>query len=145
MPKIEVSKTINADRKKAFDIIKAMERFPEFMRDVKNVKILERANGRIITQRKTDIDGVPIEWTEEDTFNNKDFCCRFKSIKGEYKYDGIWKVADDGKDRVKVLISVNFDWEIPELEKFIGPTLEKKARISLRSMLNAIKKKAENE
>ena len=43
MPRIEVSKIIHADKKHVYDIIRNMESFPEFMRDVKKVMICPSA------------------------------------------------------------------------------------------------------
>ena len=144
MPTVEVCNIINADRGKVFEVIKNMEIFPKFMRDVKTVKVLEYFENRIVTEWVTNVDGVPIQWIEEDIFNDREMSCNFKTLKGDYKYDGVWKVASLKKNKTRLSILVNFDWQIPNFEKFIGYILEKKARNSLRSMLNAIKKKVEN-
>ena len=57
---------------------------------------------------------------------------------------GIWKLEGSNNGKTNVFISADFDWGIPKLEKFIGHILEKKARRSLRGMLNAITKKLSN-
>lgn len=144
MPKIEFLTVVKADKKKVFETIKAMERFPEFMRDVKNVKIIEQKENRMITAWEADIEGVPVRWTEEDVFDDREMTCKFKTIGGDYKYEGIWKLEGNKNGKTNVLISADFDWGIPKLEKFIGNILEKKARRSLRSMLNAIAKELSN-
>lgn len=141
MPRIEVSKIICADKKRIYEVIKNMEYFPEFMRDVKKVRVIERKGSRVVAEWKTDIDGAPVEWVEEDVFNDEKMTFRFKAIDGDYKYEGFWRLHEDGAGKTKVLITANFDWEVPTLEKFVGHILEKKARNSLRSMLNAIQKK----
>lgn len=141
MPIIEVSTTVKADKGRVYEIIKAMEHFPEFMRNVKQVKVLERKDNRIVTEWKTDIDGAPVEWVEEDIFDDEKMSCSFKAIEGDYKYEGKWKLDEDGTGKTRVSILADLDWEVPTLGKFIGHILEKKARNSLKSMLNAITKK----
>ncbi|HAH21678.1 MAG: hypothetical protein A2Y00_06605 [Omnitrophica WOR_2 bacterium GWF2_43_52] len=141
MPRIEVSKIIHADKKHVYDIIRNMESFPEFMRDVKKVRVVESQGNRVVAEWKTDIDGAPVEWVEEDIFDGEKMTCSFKAIEGDYKYEGLWKLSEDGAGKTRVSILANFDWEVPTLEKFIGNILEKKARNSLKSMLNAIQKK----
>ncbi len=141
MSKIKVSVTISETKEKVFEVIKAMDRFPEFMEDVKSVNIVYRSRDKLITEWKTDIDGTPIEWTEEDIFDNKELICKFRTLKGNYKYNGTWKVEEIGLGQTRITINTEFDWEVPNFEKFLGHILTKKARISLRSMLNAIKKK----
>ena len=143
MPAIKVQVVINSNENKIFALIRNMEGFPKFMCHVKVIEILERMPDRIISEWKVDIDGAPIEWQEEDIFDEKNMTCKFRTIKGDYQYSGVWKLEEIEKNKTKVSISVNFDWEMPNFEKFIGYLLERKARNSLRSMLNAIKKEAE--
>lgn len=144
MPRIEVSKTIAAAKKEVYEIIKNMERFPEFMSDVKQVKVIKKQDDKIVTEWKADIDGVPLEWIEEDIFNDKEMSCAFKAIEGDYGYKGRWKLEEANNGKTEVSVMAEFDWEVPHFEKFIGHILEKKARSSLRSMLSAITKKLSN-
>lgn len=141
MPHIEVTKVILADKKRVYAVIKDMESFPEFMRDVKKVKVVEKQGSRVVTEWQTDIDGAPVEWVEEDIFDDEKMSCTFKAIEGDYKYEGQWELNEDVAGKTRVSVVANFDWEVPTLEKFIGHILEKKARNSLKSMLNAIQKK----
>lgn len=141
MPRIEVSKIIHADKKRVYEVIKNVESFPEFMRDVKKVRVVERQGNRVVAEWKTDIDGAPVEWVEEDIFDDEKMSCSFKAIEGDYKYEGKWKLDEDGTGKTRVSILADLDWEVPTLGKFIGHILEKKARNSLKSMLNAIQKK----
>lgn len=144
MPKIIVSAIIESDIKSVFNLIKDIERFPEFMRDVKSIRILENLPDRIISEWQTDIDGTPISWTEEDIFDETTLTWRFKAIKSDYKYEGVWSLEEINENKTKVSVVADFDWEVPNFEKYFGKVYEKKAKNSLKSMLNALKKRLKN-
>lgn len=144
MPKVIVSVRIKKPREEVYKIMRDFEDFPAFMRDVKSLKIIKKVDSqKIITSWKIEVDGSPLEWTEEDYFNDANFRIDFNMLEGSYKeYQGFW-LLQGLHNAAKLTIEVNFDWGIPVLEKFIGKALEDKARRSLLGMARAIKNKAE--
>ena len=145
MPVIEVSKFIKQDRRNIFELFKNMQEFPNFMREVKNIKVTKtKENNKLITEWNIEIDGAPMRWKEQDIFDDEQMTLKFISIKGDFKeYSGEWKLEQFSKGTLLKLL-VKIDWGMPAFEKFVGPTLEKIARRLLKSMLNAIKKRMEN-
>lgn len=141
MPRIEVSTIVKQSRDEVYKLIKKMEDFPSFMRGVKKLNVLERSADRLVTEWEIEIDGAVVTWKEEDIFNDSEKSLRFKMIEGDYSaYDGFWKI-EDALGCTKISILAYFDWGMPVFEKLVGEVLFKKAHKSLRSMLNAIKKK----
>jgi len=122
-----------------------MEKFPNFMRDVKSLRIVKRVNeGHFITLWEIEIDGAPVNWKEEVFFDEVNAQIRFHMMEGNYKkYQGAW-LMQNHRHNTRLSLEVEFDWGIPILEKYVGKALESKARRALRGMLQAIKKEAEN-
>jgi coenzyme Q-binding protein COQ10 len=140
---IEVSKLVKQDKNKVYSILKNMEEFPQFMKGVKKLSIIERDDNRLVTHWEVEIDGAIVMWKEEDIFDDKETTINFKMIEGDYKsYGGNWRVEDAPKG-AKITIIANFDWGIPNFERYVGPVLERKARVSLKRMLKAIGERLE--
>lgn len=143
MPRIEVSTKIKDSATSVYNTIKNMENFPNFMRDVKSLKIIKNLPDKIITAWEIEIDGAPVKWKEEDIFDDKKLELSFNALEGDYKeYQGKWKIIP-GHNHTKLTIEADFDWGIPVLEKYVGKALEKKAHLALLGMLQAIKNKLE--
>jgi len=144
MPKIQVSVKIKKRPEQVFKIIKDMESFPAFIRDVKSVKIIKRTDDSLVAAWETDVDGAPVNWKEEVVFDEKNFQAKFNLLEGSYKaYNGRWMVEGHHNDSAKLTLEANFDWGIPILELYVGKALEEKARRGLLGMAQAIKKQAE--
>ena len=143
MPKIEVSTIIKSSAAEVYKTIKNMESFPDFMRDVKSLKIIKNLPQGNITSWEIEIEGAPLKWKEEDIFDDERLELNFNAIEGDYKeYRGKWSVVLL-RNSAKVSIEAEFDWGIPILEKYVGKTLVKRARLSLLGMLLAIKNRLE--
>lgn len=144
MPKIKVSVKIKGPKEKIYKFIKDLERFPSFMRDVKSIKIIKHLNNGLITNWEIDVEGAPLRWKEEDYFDDKNYVIRFVMLEGDYQaYYGSWSISGVNPNNTRLTLEANFDWGIPVLEKYVGKTLEKKARRNLLGMLQAIKKEVE--
>lgn len=144
MPIIEASVIIKGSKNEVFGVIKNMEDFPHFMRDVKSLNIIKRlSDDRIVTAWETEIDGAPVYWKEEDFFDQANYQVQFNMLEGNYKeYRGHWLIRA-AHNSTKVSIKLEVDWGIPVLEKYVGKALENKARRGLLGMLRAIKNKVE--
>jgi len=143
MARIEVSTRIKGPAERVYSVIKDMEDFPSFIRDIKSLKIIERLPDKIITAWDIEIKGRHLSWKEEDIFDDEKLELNFSALDGEYKeYQGSWKVIPQ-RNHTRLSIELDFDWGAPMLEKYIGKTLKKRAQLALLGMLLAIKKKVE--
>jgi ribosome-associated toxin RatA of RatAB toxin-antitoxin module len=143
MPYVESTIVIEAPARLVYELAKDQERFPEFMPDVEIVTILERRSDGAISRWKTLVEEAPIEWTEEDRFDDARLRIDYKLIEGDLdKFEGAWTFEHrDG--RTHVALGVDFDFGVPTLAELIGPTLEKKVRENSEMMLAALKRQAE--
>lgn len=143
MPYVETSIEIAAPRQKIYQLAKDMERYPEFMPDVKTVKVLSRNGNTTTTRWKTLVEEAPIEWTEVDVFDDANTRIDYRLIEGDLdKFEGAWTFEErDGKTFVK--LGVDYDFGVPSLSELIGPLLQKKVEENSMMMLKALKEECE--
>ena len=143
MPYVECAIDVAAPAATVYELAKEQERFPEFMPDVETVVVLERHPDRVITRWKTLVEEAPIEWTEEDRFDDERLRIDYALIEGDLdKFEGAWTFEQDGIT-TRVVLGVEYDFGVPTLAELIGPTLEKKVRENSEMMLAALKTEAE--
>ena len=143
MPYVESRIAIEAPAQRVYELAKEQEHFPEFMPDVETVTILERRPNGVISRWKTLVEEAPIEWTEEDRFDDAALRIDYKLLEGDLdKFEGAWTFEfRDGATHV--VLGVDFDFGVPTLAELIGPTLERKVRENSEMMLAALKRQAE--
>jgi ribosome-associated toxin RatA of RatAB toxin-antitoxin module len=144
MPYVETTIVIAAPARVVYELAKEQERFPQFMPDVETVTVLERHADHILTRWKTLVEEAPIEWTEEDRFNDEALRIDYKLLEGDLdKFEGAWTFAENGGETT-VVLGVDYDFGVPTLAELIGPTLERKVRENSEMMLAALKREAES-
>jgi coenzyme Q-binding protein COQ10 len=144
MPFVETTVTVEADARKVYELAKDQERFPEFMPDVERVEILRRDGNTMLTRWKTLVEDAPIEWTEEDVFDDDALRVDYRLLEGDLdRFEGSWTFANGEPGRTVVTLGVDFDFGVPTLAELIGPTLERKVRENSEMMLAALKREAE--
>ena len=123
MPYVETSIAIAAPARVVYDLAKDQERFPEFMPDVESVTVIERHPDRAISRWKTLVEEAPIEWTEEDRFDDERLRIDYQLLEGDLdKFEGSWTFVErDGATHVR--LGVDYDFGVPTLAELIGPTL----------------------
>ncbi|MBV9277441.1 MAG: aromatase/cyclase [Candidatus Eremiobacteraeota bacterium] len=143
MPYVETSIEVDAPANVVYELAKEQERFPEFMPDVESVQVLERHPDHVITRWKSLVEEAPIEWTEEDRFDDAAPRIDYKLLEGDLdKFEGSWTFAErDGKTHV--VLGVDYDFGVPTLAELIGPTLQRKVQENSEMMLRALKNEAE--
>ena len=136
---------IDAPARRVYELAKDQERFPQFMPDVEKVTILERRTNGVISRWKTLVEEAPIEWTEEDRFNDAALRIDYQLLEGDLdKFEGAW-TFEHREGATHVVLGVDYDFGVPTLAELIGPTLEKKVRENGEMMLAALKRQAESE
>jgi ribosome-associated toxin RatA of RatAB toxin-antitoxin module len=144
VPFIEADIVVDAPVRDVYELAKDQERFPEFMPDVETVRVLERRADSILTRWKTLVEDAPIEWTEEDRFDDAATRIDYKLLEGDLeKFEGTWTFEErDGATYVR--LGIDYDFGVPTLAELIGPTLAKKVRENADMMLAGLKKEAES-
>jgi len=143
VPYVATSIVIDAPAPAVYELAKEQERFPQFMPDVESVTVVERHADRVLTRWKTLIEDAPIEWLEEDRFDDAAARIDYRLLEGDLDtFEGSWTFeSSDGGTHVT--LDVTYDFGVPTLAELIGPTLEKKVRENAEMMLAALKREAE--
>lgn len=125
MPRVENSIFIAADVESVYRTAKDVERFPEFMPDVKSLRVLERSEeGRrtvvewvgLIPEFKT-----TVKWVEADLWDDAAHTCDFELVRGDFKsYGGRWEFLPEANG-TRFLSRVDYEYDIP----LIGPLIQK--------------------
>ncbi|MBR6678809.1 MAG: aromatase/cyclase [Phascolarctobacterium sp.] len=143
MPYVESKITINGDGNKIYEIIKDMASYPNFMKDLVSVEILERGEDYTISHWVTIADGRSIVWTERDTFYPEDLKITYAQTEGDLKkMEGAWTIVEQA-DGCEVTLAVDFEFGIPMIAGLLNPILKKKVRENSENMLNSIKEQIE--
>src|ERR1700691_4286776 len=91
MPYVQVEIVVAAPARDVYELAEDHERFPELMPDVESVTVLERRSDVIVTRWKTLVEEAPIEWTEEDRFDDARTRIEYRLIGGDMApIEGSW-------------------------------------------------------
>ncbi|MCE5285040.1 MAG: aromatase/cyclase [Pelosinus sp.] len=143
MPYVEVTMPIYSEASKIYPIIKDMEEYPEFMKDLVSVKVIERQGNTTLSKWVSNVDGRIIKWTERDIFDDKNLHIVYSQTEGDMqRFEGEWilTVIPDGTE---IKLTVDFEFGIPMIAGLLNPILKKKVRDNSMNMLKAIKQKTE--
>ena len=143
MPYVETKAVIKGDVKKIYDIIQNMAAYPDFMKDLVSVEILERGDNYTVSHWVSNVDGRKIVWTERDTFYPDELKITYQQTEGDLKkMEGQWLIeAVDGG--CEVTLAVDFEFGIPMIAGLLNPILKKKVRENSENMLTSIKEQIE--
>jgi ribosome-associated toxin RatA of RatAB toxin-antitoxin module len=145
MPYVETSIDIAAPKREIYELAKDMERYSDFMPDVEYVKVLRRDGNVTVTRWKTLVEEAPIEWTEEDVFDDERTRIDYRLIEGDLdKFEGAW-TFDERDGVTHVVLGVDYDFGVPTLAELIGPILHKKVEENSLMMLRALREKCEGK
>jgi coenzyme Q-binding protein COQ10 len=143
MPFVEVMISVNCDQDKIYPILKDMEKYPEFMKDLVSVEVLERTGNTTVSKWVSNVDGRVIKWTELDTFDDKNMHITYKQIEGDLKkFEGEW-ILTPIIEGTEIKLTVDFEFGIPMIAGLLNPILKKKVRDNSMNMLKAIKERME--
>ena len=119
-------------------MITRVKDFPRFMPNVRKIEVLEKEKHSAITHWFIDIDGLPIQWKERDTFDIENFTVSFELIEGDLEQlSGNWVLskADEGTE---VTIDVSARLGIPIIERVVVDILQAKLTKNFEMMLDAM-------
>lgn len=140
---------VNAPIEKVYNTAREIEKFPQFMPDVVEIKIEKRDEKETVSYWKAKVQVASlnkfIEWTERDEWDWEKKKCKFELVKGDYKeYSGKWEfnTVQDGTEMIMV---IDFDLGIPLIGPLIQKLLDKKMKENCDNMLKAIKNKVESD
>ena len=136
--RIAISRRVACDPAAAYAVVEDIERFPEFMPNVDDIRIIESSGQRKVAHWDTTIDDAPLDWVEEGIYEPEELRVRFRSLEGVFdRFDGFWQVeaADGG---CEVVFELEYRIGLPEIDEIIGPILRERLIDNTEAMLAAI-------
>jgi coenzyme Q-binding protein COQ10 len=141
VPFVEVSKIIAAPKVQLYEILKDMEKYPEFMKDLKSVTILERQENTTLTAWETVLVGRTIKWVEKDIFDDENQHIRYQQVSGDLqKFEGEW-ILTEADGGTKVTLTVDFEFGIPMVAGLLNPVAKMMIKENSENMLAALQLK----
>jgi uncharacterized membrane protein len=145
---VKSSVVIHAPVDEVMALSKDIERFPEFMKEVDAVEIVEREpEGRVLSRWKASIPEMrlSVKWLEEDLWSDAERTCRFRQIEGDYgKLEGIWTFTPI-PEGTRFDSQLEIEYDVPLIGALLKGLIAKKAKENLDATLEAIKRRAEGQ
>lgn len=114
------------------------ESYPETMRDVLEVQMLERGESFSCSAWRVLLNGSELTWTERDVYDPPHRIA-FEQLDGDLElYRGAWTVTPLDEGRVRVDLEIEFDLGIPSLAPLLDPIGVQAIRANSAAMLAAI-------
>lgn len=146
MASVESEILIQAPVERVMAVARDIERFPEFMKDVASVKILERGPGdRTVSQWVARVEELrtKVKWTEEDLWDEASRTCEFHQIEGDYeKLEGLW-TFEPVPEGTLFRSQVEIEYAVPLIGPLLKGLIARKAKENLDATLAAVKAEAE--
>ncbi len=144
MPKVETEITVKSNPEAVWEIISDMEKYPEFMDDLVDVKVLERGENTTKTHWVAKAKNMTVEWDEEDFYYPDEYRIYYKANQGVFsKFEGEWTIEKIDNETIRVKLIVDFEVGVPMFRTLLGPLATKLIKDNCVSMLNAIKERSE--
>ena len=147
MPPIHNSVWLQAPVEEVFRVAMDVERFPEFMPDVKSIRVLERSDDGLLTVVEW-VGDLPefkttVKWVEEDLWDPADHTCRFTLVRGDFKtYGGLWRFTLENAG-TRFDSEVEYEYDIPLIGPLIKGLIRKKMQENVDRLQAAMKARME--
>lgn len=144
MPIVETSIWLNAPLEKVYAIAKDTERYPEYMKEVQSITIVERDGSRLVADWVGLITQfmLKVRWRQEETWDDANHSSVFKQVKGDYdKLEGSWKFTEEnGGTRFDQYL--DYEYNVPTLGPLVKKVVHSIVVKNLESINEAFKKQS---
>jgi len=138
MPLVLVQRVVPGAPESAYALAKDMESYPQFMKDVVSLRVLERRGAVQRSEWVGRLQGKLMRWIEEDTFDDAALTISYRQTEGDLKkFEGMWRFLPEGGG-TRVSLSVDFDLGIPMLAGLLDPVARLVIRKNCDDMLAGI-------
>lgn len=147
VPIVECKVQVNAPVSKVVEIARDVEKYPEFMPDVKSLKLISRSDDGTKVQTewvgKISQFGLTVKWSQEENWDFADNRVDFAQIEGDYdKMVGWWKFTPN-ENGTEFTSSLDYEYNVPLLGALVQKVVKHIVTLNVESAMNAIKKRAE--
>lgn len=145
MPTVESTIWIKAPLSKVYAIAQDNSAFPEFMKDVKSLDVVEKDGSRVISDYVGIVSAfnLKVRWRQEDVWDDEAKTCVFRQLSGDYdRLDGEWRFLEENGG-VRFNSVVNYEYKVPGLGALVAKVIHSLVVQNIEGILKAIKDRAE--
>lgn len=146
MPTVETTTWIAAPLEKVYSIAKDNRSFPEFMKDVKSLTIVEESGNRVVSDWVGIIPQfmLKVRWQQEDVWDDAAHTCTFKQLKGDYDLmEGVWTFSEENGG-TRFHSTLDYEYNVPTLGPLVKKVIFGIVTKNLENVLAAIKDRSES-
>ncbi|HVL39027.1 MAG TPA: SRPBCC family protein [Fimbriimonadaceae bacterium] len=145
MPTVETTVWIDAPLERVYEIAKDNRSFPEYMKDVKSLTVVEDEGNRVVSDYVGVVPNfmLKVRWRQEDVWEDEAHTCSFRQLQGDYdKMEGWWKFQEEnGGTRFDSFLE--YEYNVPTLGPLVKKVIHGIVQKNLENILQAIKQRAE--
>jgi uncharacterized membrane protein len=147
MARVELETLIHAPLETVYAVARDVEAFPQFMPDVKSVRILEKSadGSRTLTEWVAYASQLKLQvkWTEEDLWDDTAHTCRFRQVKGDYdQMEGLWEFLPHPEGTL-FRSTLDYELRVPLLGALVQKVIHHLVTQNLQGILDGVKARAE--
>ncbi len=145
MPTVESTIWVQAPLDRVYEIAKDNVSFPEFMKDVKSLTVVEQEGNRVVSDYVGLIPQfmLKVRWRQEDIWDDSQHLCTFRQVQGDYdKLEGTWKFSEEnGGTRFDSVLE--YEYNVPTLGPLVKKVIYGIVVKNVEGILEAIKARSE--
>ena len=145
MPIVETSVWINAPLDKVYALAKDTERYPEYMKEVQSITIVERDGSKVVADWVGLITQfmLKVRWRQEEIWDDSTHSSQFQQVKGDYdKLEGTWKFSSEN-DGTRFEQHLDYEYNVPTLGPLVKKVVHNIVVKNLESINEAFKSQSE--
>lgn len=145
MPTVDTSVWINAPLEKVYAIAKDSERYPEFMKEVQSLTVIEREGGRVVSDWVGIVPtfGLKVRWRQEEVWDDAAHASRFRQVSGDYdSLEGTWSFSEENGG-TRFVQHLDYEYNVPTLGPLVKKVIFNIVKNNLESVNAGFKQRAE--
>lgn len=147
MPTVETTTWINAPLEKVYAIAKDSAAYPEYMKEVQSVTVVEREGSRQVADWVGVVPtfGLKVRWRQEEIWDDATHSSRYRQLEGDYdKLEGAWAFREEnGGTRFDQ--TLDYEYNVPTLGPLVKKVIHSIVVKNLEAINDAFRNRAENE
>lgn len=146
MPTVETTVWVDAPLDRVYTIAKDVRSYPEYMKDVKSLTVVEDEGNRVVSDYVGIVPNfmIKVRWRQEDVWDDAQKMSRFRQVQGDYdRLEGSWKFREEnGGTRFDSVL--DYEYTVPTLGPLVKKVIHGIVQKNLENILQAIKERAES-
>ena len=143
MPHVRVDLSIDADIDDVWHTVCGVEAYPQYMDNVRTVRVLEDEGDTRVTSWSVFLKGSILEWTESEEIHAAERRIDFHQLDGDLElFNGYWQLSEEAGGATRVELDIEFEIGIPLLAQMLNPVAGRALHDNSEQMLRGLERKA---